>query len=147
MSRRALDALAEYGEVNLFLRGVVPMLGYKTATVEYERGERFAGESKYPLKKMLSFAMDGITSLSDKPLKFLSAAGVFSIALALALLIVFLAGISFGRQILGWRIVLFAVLFMGGLILLALGVVGEYVGKIYLEVKKRPRYFIAETLL
>lgn len=147
MSRRALDALSEYGETNLFLRGIVPMLGYKTAVVEYERGERFAGESKYPLRKMLSFAMEGVTSLSDRPLKLITAAGGLSLLAAVVLLVVFLAGTAFGRPILGWRILLFAVIFMGGLLLLALGALGEYVGKTYLEVKHRPRYFISETLL
>jgi glycosyltransferase involved in cell wall biosynthesis len=147
MSRRALDALSEYGEVNLFLRGIVPMLGYKTSVVEYERGERFAGESKYPLKKMLAFAFEGITSLSSKPLKLITAAGITSALASLALLIVFIAGSFFGRPVLGWRILLFAVVFFGGLILTALGIIGEYVSKIYLETKKRPRYFISETLL
>jgi hypothetical protein len=147
MSRRAIDALSEYGEVNLFLRGIVPMLGYKTGVVEYERGERFAGESKYPLKKMLAFAMDGITSLSNKPLKLITGAGAASVVISVALLIFFIVGVAFGREILGWRILLFALLFMGGLILTAIGVVGEYVGKIYLETKKRPRFFVSETIM
>ena len=147
MSHRALLALSEYQEVNLFLRGIVPMLGYKCATVEYDRGERFAGKSKYPLHKMLAFAMEGITSLSDRPLKLLTGAGILSLLLSVALLIVFLAVNSPQNPILGWPILLFAVVFLGGLILLSLGIVGEYIGKIYLETKRRPRYFISETLL
>ena len=146
MSRRALDAFAEYGEVNLFLRGIVPMLGYKTATVEYERGERFAGESKYPLKKMLAFAWEGVTSLSSKPLRAITWAGVLSLVAAFVLLVVFAVGAFFGRELLGWRILLFAVVLMGGLVLTAMGIVAEYVGKIYLETKKRPRYFVEDIL-
>lgn len=146
MSRRALEALSAYGEVNLFLRGIVPMLGYKTGIVEYERGERFAGESKYSLKKMLSLASDGITSLSSKPLKLITFTGILSLAAAFALLVVFIVGSFFGRTLLGWRILLFTMILFGGLILLAIGVVGEYVGKIYLETKHRPRYFISEIV-
>jgi len=146
MSRQALDALSQYGEVNLFLRGIVPMLGFRTAVVEYERGERFAGESKYPLKKMLALAMEGITSLSTRPLRWILLLGAATLAASLILLVVFLAGACLGRSMLNWRIVLFAVFFVGGLILVSLGIVGEYVGKIYLETKKRPRYFIETAL-
>lgn len=146
MSRRALGGLFEYGEVNMFLRGVVPMIGYKTGIVEFERAERFAGESKYPLKKMLSFAMEGITSLTTRPLQFITYLGLLSLGLAIALLIVFVLGTFFGRTILGWRIVLFTLVLFGGLILLALGIVGEYAGKIYMETKKRPRFFIEQEL-
>lgn len=146
MSRRALDALEQYGEVNMFLRGIVPMLGYKTANVEYERGERFAGESKYPLKKMLAFAGDGITSLSSKPLKFITFTGILSLVAAFVLLVVFVVGTFFGRELLGWRILLFTMVLFGGLILLSVGIVGEYVGKIYLESKHRPRYFISDIV-
>ena len=115
MSRRALEGLAQFREVNLFLRGIVPMIGYRTGTVEYERGERFAGESKYPLKKMLSFAMEGITSLSVKPIRYITS-------------------------------VICSVWAIGGLILLSLGVIGEYIGKIYLETKGRPRFLLREVL-
>ncbi|MGI5937025.1 MAG: glycosyltransferase family 2 protein [Oscillospiraceae bacterium] len=146
MSRRALDALSQYGEVNLFLRGIVPMLGYKTGIVEYERGKRFAGESKYPLKKMLAFAAEGITSLSARPLRWILFLGTATLAASLILLVVFLVGACLGRSMLNWRIVLFAVFFVGGLILLSIGIVGEYVGKIYLETKRRPRYFIESAL-
>jgi len=146
MSKRALEALSEYGEVNMFLRGIVPMLGYKTDIVEYERGERFAGESKYPLKKMLAFAGDGITSLSSKPMKFISTAGILSLVAAFILLVVFIVGAFMGNTIWGWRILLFAIAFFSGLILLSIGIVGEYIGKIYLETKQRPRYFISEII-
>ena len=145
LSRRALEALFEYGEVNMFLRGVVPMLGYKSATVEYERGERFAGESKYPFKKMLAFALEGITSLSSKPLGLIGWFGGASVFAAFVMLLVFGVGAFYGRTLLGWRIVSVLVTFFGGAVLMALGVVGEYIGKIYLEAKHRPRYFIAET--
>lgn len=147
MSKRALDALAEYREVNLFLRGIVPMLGYKTAVVEYERGERFAGESKYPLRKMLSLAWEGITSLSSKPIHFITGLGAILLLAALVMLIVFIAGMFYGRgEIFGWRILLTALFFIGGLILAALGVVGNYVGKAYLESKARPRYIVESVL-
>jgi glycosyltransferase involved in cell wall biosynthesis len=146
MSRRALDALSEYGEVNLFLRGIVPMLGYRTGIVEYERGRRFAGESKYSLRKMVALAGEGITSLTAAPLRLIQGLGLLITLAALVLLGVFVAGAFFGRELLGWRIVLFAVLFVGGLIITALGVVGGYVGKIYTEAKRRPRYFIEKVL-
>ena len=146
MSRRALESFSEYGEVNIFLRGMVPMLGYKSDVVEYERGERFAGESKYPMNKMLALAWEGITSLSTKPLRFITWTGAASVLAAFALLLVFIIGAFYGRAILGWRILLFAVLLMGGIILVALGIVAEYIGKIYLETKRRPRY-IVETFL
>ncbi|HHU23062.1 MAG TPA: glycosyltransferase family 2 protein [Clostridiales bacterium] len=146
MSRRALDALSQYSEVNLFLRGIVPMLGYKAGIVEYERGERFAGESKYPLKKMLAFAAEGITSLSTRPLRWILFLGAAVLAVSLVLLVVFLVGACLGYSMLNWRILLFAILFIGGLILSSIGIIGEYVGKIYLETKKRPRYFIESAL-
>lgn len=142
MSRTALEALSLYGEVNLFLRGIVPMLGYKTATVEYERGERVAGESKYPLKKMLSLATDGITSLSSKPIRFFLWSGVASVFADLVLLIVFIVQACLGTAFDGWKTILILMLLLGGLILTGIGVVGEYVGKIYLETKHRPKYFI-----
>lgn len=142
MSRTALEALSLYGEVNLFLRGIVPMLGYKTATVEYERGERVAGESKYPLKKMLSLATDGITSLSSKPIRFFLWSGVASVFADLVLLIVFIVQAFLGTAFDGWKTILILMLLLGGLILTGIGVVGEYVGKIYLETKHRPKYFI-----
>lgn len=146
MSRRALEGLAEFKEVNLFLRGIVPMIGYRTGTVEYERGERFAGESKYPLKKMLSFAMEGITSLSTKPIRYITALGFLIFAVAIVMLIYSIVRWAMGHTILGWASVMCSVWAIGGLILLSLGVIGEYIGKIYLETKARPRFLIREVL-
>ncbi len=146
MSRRALDSLAEYGEVNLFLRGIIPMLGYKTAVVEYERAERFAGESKYPLKKMLELAVEGVTSLTTRPLRAVTFLGFGILAVDIILLLVFLIGAFQGISMLDWKILLFTILLIGGLIIVSLGVVGEYVGKIYMETKRRPRYFIDRFL-
>lgn len=142
MSRRALEGLEQFREVNLFLRGVVPMIGYTTATVEYERGERFAGESKYPLKKMLAFAWEGITSLSTRPIRCVTALGALLLLAAAVMLIAFLAA----GALTGWSGVLCSVWAVGGLILLCLGVIGEYIGKIYLETKQRPRFLIREVL-
>ena len=146
MSRRALEGLAQFKEVNLFLRGVVPMIGYTTATVEYERGERFAGESKYPLKKMLSFAMEGITSLSVKPIRYITLLGVLIFMISIVMLIVFIVQWAVGATVAGWASVICSVWAIGGLILLALGVIGEYIGKIYLETKERPRFLIRQVL-
>lgn len=146
MSRRALDGLAQFGEVNLFLRGMVPMIGYQTAVVEYERGERFAGESKYPLKKMLAFAMEGITSLSVKPLRMVTGLGFVIFLISLVMLVYSVVRWAMGATILGWASIACSVWAIGGLILLSLGVIGEYIGKIYLETKARPRYLIREVL-
>ena len=146
MSRRALEGLAEFKEVNLFLRGIVPMIGYRTATVEYERGERFAGESKYPLKKMFSFAMEGITSLSVKPIRMITGLGFLVFAVSLAMLIYSIIRWAMGATILGWASLICSVWAIGGLILLSLGVIGEYIGKIYLETKGRPRFLLREVL-
>ena len=146
MSRRALDGLAEFKEVNLFLRGIVPMIGYNTGTVEYERGERFAGESKYPLKKMLSFAMEGITSLSTKPIRYITALGFLIFLIAVVMLIYSVVRWAMGHTILGWASLICSIWAIGGLILLSLGVIGEYIGKIYLETKGRPRFLIEEVL-
>lgn len=136
MSRRALEALSKYDERNLFLRGIVPLLGYPAAIVPYERAERFAGETKYPLKKMLSFAIEGITSFSVKPLTFITWLGILVVAIsALTMIINAIAG---G----GLSLVACSIWLMGGIQLLCTGVLGEYIGKIYSEVKRRPRYFI-----
>lgn len=142
MSKTALEALSKYGEVNLFLRGIVPMLGYKTDTVEYERGERIAGESKYPLKKMLALAAEGITSLSAKPMRAILWSGVASLFADFVLLIIFLVSLCAGVPFTMSKVLLVVVLLMGGLILTGIGIVGEYVGKIYLETKHRPPYII-----
>lgn len=146
MSRRALDGLAEFQEVNLFLRGIVPMVGYRTDTVAYERRARFAGESKYPLKKMLAFAMEGITSLSTRPLKMITALGFLIFLVSIAMLVYSVIRWAMGATILGWASLICSIWAIGGLILLALGVIGEYIGKIYLETKRRPRFLIREVL-
>ena len=146
LSKRALEGLAEYEEVNLFLRGIVPMIGYKSEIVYYERGERFAGESKYPLRKMLSFAVEGITSLSTRPIRMITCLGFFIFLVSIGMLIYSLIRHFMGATIVGWTTLMVSVWAIGGLILLSLGVVGEYIGKIYLETKARPR-FIVESFL
>ena len=146
MSRRALEGLAQYGEVNLFLRGIVPMIGYSTDVVYYERGERFAGESKYPLGKMLSFAVEGVTSLSIKPIRMITGLGFFIFLVSIGMLIYSLVRHFMGATIVGWTTLMVSVWAIGGLILLSLGVVGEYIGKIYLETKARPRFIIEQFL-
>lgn len=147
MSRRALDGLAQFHEVNLFLRGLVPLVGYPSSIVTYERAERMAGESHYPLKKMLSFAFDGITSLSVKPIRLITTLGfLISFISALAILWVF-ATKFFGQTVSGWSSMACAIFFMGGVQLLCLGVIGEYIGKIYNETKARPRFLISESTL
>jgi glycosyltransferase involved in cell wall biosynthesis len=146
MSRRALEGLAQFKEVNLFLRGIVPMIGYTSATVEYERGERFAGESKYPLKKMLSFALEGITSMSTRPIRWITGLGFLIFLVSILMLIYSIVRWAMGATITGWASVICSVWAIGGLILLSLGVIGEYIGKIYLETKERPRFLIREVL-
>lgn len=146
LSRRALDGLAQFKEVNLFLRGIVPMVGYRSAVVEYERGERFAGESKYPLGKMLSFAMEGITSLSVKPIRYITLLGFFIFLVSILMLIWSVVRWAGGDTVSGWASMICSVWAIGGLILLCLGVIGEYIGKIYLETKGRPRFLIREIL-
>ena len=144
MSRRALDALSEYKEVNLFLRGIVPLIGYRSDYVFYERHERFAGESKYPLKKMLSFALDGITSFSVKPLKIISNLGILLSLCSVAGLLYALISHFVGYTVAGWTAIVCSIWLLGGIQLLCIGVVGGYVGKIYTEVKARPRFRIEE---
>lgn len=145
MSRRTLAALMTYGERNLFLRGMVRTLGFPQAMVYYDRGERFAGESKYPLRKMLAFAIDGITSFSVRPLRLISIVGLSFMLVALVVIVYGLVAWMCGQTIQGWTSLLVSLWFIGGAILVALGVIGEYVGKIYAEVKRRPRYFIEDT--
>lgn len=142
MSRRALLGLAEFGEVNLFLRGIVPMVGYKADVVYYERAERFAGESKYPLKKMLSFAVEGVTSLSTKPIKLITGLGFFIFFVSILVFIYSLVRHFTGHTIPGWTTTVLSVWAIGGLMMISLGVIGEYIGKIYLETKNRPRFII-----
>lgn len=146
MSRRALDGLAQFQEVNLFLRGIVPMIGYPTDTVEYERGERFAGQSKYPLKKMLSFALEGVTSLSVRPLRMITGLGFLVFLISLIMIVYNVVRWATGNTVAGWASLACSVWFIGGLILLSLGVIGEYLGKLYLESKGRPRYLIGQVL-
>lgn len=142
MSQRALQALVSYPERNMFLRGMVASLGFHTDVVYYDRKERFAGESKYPLKKMLSFALDGITSFSVRPLRFITILGLLFMLIALIAIIYAVIVYLEGKTIQGWTSLLVSMWFIGGAILMAMGIIGEYVGKIYKEVKRRPRYFI-----
>lgn len=146
MSRRALEALSEYKEVNLFLRGIVPLIGYRSDYVYYDRHERFAGESKYPLKKMLSFALDGITSFSVKPLKLISNLGILISVLSVFGLLYALISYFAGVAVSGWTAIVCSIWLLGGLQMLCLGVVGGYIGKIYSEVKARPRFRVEEYL-
>lgn len=146
MSRRALQGLAGFGEVNLFLRGIVPMIGYPSDVVYYERAERFAGESKYPLKKMVSFAVEGITSLSTESIRMITNLGFFVFLVSIIILVYSLVRHAMGATVAGWTFLNVSVWAIGGLILLSLGVIGEYIGKIYLESKGRPRFIIEQFL-
>lgn len=146
MSKRALDGLEDFEEVNLFLRGIVPMIGYKSGEVTYERKERFAGESKYPLKKMLAFAFEGITSLSIKPIRLITTTGFLIFGISLMMLIYFIVRHFTGATILGWTSTIVSIWAIGGLQILAIGVIGEYIGKIYLETKKRPKFIVDKYL-
>lgn len=147
LSKRVLDHLKEFNETNLFLRGMIPMLGFSSTTVYYERAERFAGESKYPLKKMLSFAWDGITSLSVVPLRLITAIGliIFCIASIMSVWVVFIKLFT-TQAVSGWASTVLPIYFIGGIQLLSIGIVGEYIGKIYLETKSRPRFIIEKTI-
>ena len=145
MSRRAVRQLANYRERNLFLRGLVPLLGYRSDVVYYDRARRFAGTSKYPLGKMLNFALDGITSFSIRPLRLLFHLGLFFILIALCILVWVLYKYITGDVVTGWSSLILSIWFVGGCVLTGLGITGEYVGKIYMEVKDRPRYNIEQT--
>lgn len=147
MSRRALQALMGFSERNLFLRGMVASLGFSTAMVYYDRAERFAGESKYPWRKMLAFALDGITSFTVRPLQFITLSGVLFMIVSIAAIIYGIVMYFGGRTIVGWTSQMVSIWFIGGAILVACGIIGEYVGKIYVEVKRRPRYFIEKSTL
>lgn len=146
MSSRALDELQKYKEVNLFLRGVVPLIGFKTGTVSYERHMRFAGKSKYPLRKMLSFAIDGITSLSVKPIRMIALVGIVLFLVSIIMMVNYLIGYYTGKTVQGWATIVISIWGIGGLELLATGIIGEYIGKIYMETKGRPRYIVEEYL-
>ncbi len=146
MSRRVLQELSGYKEVNLFLRGLVPLIGFQSTSVYYERHERFAGESKYPFKKMLSFAINGITSFSVKPLKFITGLGfLMTFVSAIAFIWAFISKIV-GHTELGWSSIVCSIWLIGGIQLMCLGIIGEYIGKIYAEVKQRPRFIVADFL-
>ena len=145
MSRRTLQSLVAHPERNLFLRGMVCSLGYRSTSVYYDRKERFAGESKYPLSKMLNFAIDGITSFSVKPLRLITLFGMLFILVAVLAIGYALYAFAIGHTIPGWTSLLISLWFIGGAILTAIGVIGEYIGKIYKEVKRRPRYFIEKA--
>ena len=146
MSRRALDGLAEFGEVNLFLRGIVPMIGYRSDIVTYARTERPAGKSKYPLKKMLAFAWEGLTSLSIRPIRMITILGTLIFLVSIGMLIYSVIRHAMGATITGWTSLAVSIWAIGGLQLLAIGIIGEYIGKVYLETKSRPKYII-ETYL
>ena len=146
MSRRALEALSEFDEVNLFLRGIVPLVGFKSTQVTYERGERFAGESKYPLKKMLAFATEGITSMSIKPIRLITTLGFLVFLFSLGVLVYSIIRKFTGYTVPGWAFLAVSIWALGGVQLLAIGVIGEYIGKIYLETKHRPKFIVAEYL-
>lgn len=146
MSDRALRLLADYGESNLFIRGIIPQLGLSTAVVTYDRHRRIAGESKYPLAKMLSFSVDGITSFSARPLKMIFFVGVGLLLVDIVMALYVLGSYIGGHTVAGWTSLMLSVWFLGSLILIALGIVGVYVGKIFTEVKHRPRYAVRERL-
>ena len=146
MSRRALDEMEGFKEVNLFLRGIVPLIGFQSGVVTYERHERFAGESKYPLKKMLNFAFDGITSFSVKPIRMVTTLGIIIFAISILMLIYFLITWCIGWTVPGWTSIVVSVWARGGLQLLAIGISGEYIGQIYMETKARPKFIVQEYL-
>jgi glycosyltransferase involved in cell wall biosynthesis len=147
MSRRAVDALRGFREVNLYLRGIVPLIGFRSAVVEYERSSRFAGESKYPLRKMLALALDAITSFSVVPLRFISLIGflVFAGSMAVTAWALWVALVS-DKAVPGWASIVLPMYFLGGVQLLALGAIGEYLGKLYVETKSRPRFFVEQVV-
>ena len=146
MSRRALDALASFSEVNLFLRGLAPLIGFQTGVVYYDRTARFAGESKYPFQKMLAFAIDGITSFSVKPLRMITSLGVVILCISFLMLVYTLISWILGKAVIGWTSTLASIWMIGGIQLFCLGVIGEYIGKIYNETKRRPRFIIDRYL-
>ena len=146
MDKKSLDALENFKEVNLFLRGIVPLIGYKSSIAYYERGKRMAGESKYPLKKMIAFAVDGITSFSVKPLRLIFSTGLIILIVSIGIMIYSLVVKLIGNTVPGWTFLTISIWFIGGLQMLSIGIIGEYVGKIYNETKSRPR-FIIDTVL
>ena len=145
-SKKVLNELSNYKETNLFLRGLFPLIGYKTDIVYYERNKRFAGKSKYSLKKMLNFAWDGITSFSIKPLRTITSLGFIILIISIIIMIYSLIQKITGNTVDGWTFLNISIWFIGGLQMLSLGIIGEYIGKIYMETKARPRYIIEEDL-
>ena len=145
-SKRVLEELENYGEINLFLRGIFPLIGFKTDIVYYERNERFAGSSKYPLKKMLSFAWEGITSFSVKPIKMILNIGIIMFALSIIMIIYSIVSKCLGNAVDGWTFITCSIWLVAGIQMLSLGIVGEYIGKIYSETKRRPRFIISRNL-
>jgi glycosyltransferase involved in cell wall biosynthesis len=146
MGKYALESLAEYGEVNLFLRGIIPLLGFKTCIEYYKRSERFAGKSKYPFRKMVKFALEGITSFSIKPMRMITMLGILLFTASIAMIIYFIFRYFSGHTVSGWASIACSLWGIGGLILFSIGIVGEYIGKIYMETKHRPRYHIEQFL-
>ena len=146
MSKRSVMSLLQFGERNLFLRGLVPLVGYPTDYVYYNRSARMAGESKYPLRKMLNFAVDGITSFSVKPVRMVLSIGLIFVLIAICIFVYTLASYLNGKAISGWASIILSIWFIGGCILIGLGIIGEYIGKIYIEVKRRPRFIIEKYL-
>ena len=146
MSKRAVEQYSKYEESNLFIRGIVPLIGYESDSVYYDRKERFAGESKYPLNKMINFALDGITSFSVQPLRLITTFGFVVMLLSVIAAVYALVSFLCGSAVAGWTSLLISLWFIGGAILLSIGIIGEYIGKIYRETKRRPRYHIEKTI-
>ena len=146
-SKKVLNSLEDYKEVNLFLRGIFPLIGFKNDIVYYERGERAAGESKYPLKKMLNFAWDGITSFSVKPIRLILNVGIVILVLCILMILYSIIQKVLGNTVDGWTFIVCSLWLLGGIQMLSLGVIGEYIGKIYSEVKARPRYIIDKYIV
>ena len=146
LSHRALNALLSFGEVNIFLRGMVPMLGFKSAQVYYERSNRVAGESKYPLKKMIAFAIEGITSLSNRPIRWVLGLGILCALLGLVMAIYVMVSMLRGHSVAGWASIMMSIWLIGGFQLMSLGMIGEYIGKIYMETKHRPKFILEKHL-
>jgi hypothetical protein len=145
-SKRALDAFSDFKEVNLFLRGMFPLVGFKSDVVYYERAERYAGVSKYPLKKMLNFAWDGITSFSVKPIRLVLKLGILIFVISILMLIYCLVVWLLGQTVTGWTFIVGSIWLIAGIQMLSIGIIGEYIGKVYSEVKERPRYIISDNL-
>ena len=146
-TKRVLNELEKYGEVNLFLRGIFPLIGFKNDIVYYERAERFAGEMKYPLKKMLNFAWDGITSFTVKPIRMVLSFGVILFVFSIIMIIYSLISKALGNTVDGWTFIVCSIWLIAGIQMLSIGIIGEYVGKIYSETKRRPRYVIEKNLI